>query len=75
MKIQLAPSRHCRDARVGGHRTTAMHDMSTPLPMHGVIEESEQFGVALAVTSDGYMHRTAHEIDRDLEHLDLNLTL
>ena len=27
-----APSRHCRDARVNDHTTTAMHGMSTPHP-------------------------------------------
>ena len=26
------PSQHCRDARVYGYTTTAMHDMSTPSP-------------------------------------------
>ena len=31
-KTRCAPSRHCRDARVYGHTTTAMHDMSTPPP-------------------------------------------
>ena len=30
VKTRRAPSRHCRDARVYGHTTTAMHDMSTP---------------------------------------------
>ena len=29
-KTRRAPSRHCRDARVYGHMTTAMHDVSTP---------------------------------------------
>ena len=32
MKTRRAPSRHCRDARVYGHTTTAMHDMTTPSP-------------------------------------------
>ena len=32
-KARRAPSRHCRDARVYGHTTTAMHDMSVP-PLH-----------------------------------------
>ena len=32
VKTRHTPSRHCRDARVYGHTTTAMHDMSTPLP-------------------------------------------
>ena len=27
-----APSRHCRDSRAYGHKTTPMHDMNTPLP-------------------------------------------
>ena len=27
-----SPTRHCRDARVYGHTTTAMHDISTPPP-------------------------------------------
>ena len=31
-KTRRVPSRHCRDARVYGHTTTAMHDMSTPPP-------------------------------------------
>ena len=30
VKARRAPSRHCRDARVYGHTTTVMHDMSTP---------------------------------------------
>ena len=30
VKTRRAPSRHCRDARVHGHTTTAMHGMSTP---------------------------------------------
>ena len=30
VKTRRAPSWHCRDARVYGHATTAMHDMSTP---------------------------------------------
>ena len=29
VKTRRAPSRHCRDARVNGHKTTAMHEMST----------------------------------------------
>ena len=32
-KKRRAPSRHCRDARVYGHMTTAMHDASTPSPV------------------------------------------
>ena len=32
MKTRRAPSRHRRDARVYGHATTAMHDLSTPPP-------------------------------------------
>ena len=33
VKSRRAPSRHCRDARVYGHMTTAMHDIEyTPLP-------------------------------------------
>ena len=31
-KTRRAPSRHCRDARVYGHTTTAMHGMRTPPP-------------------------------------------
>ena len=30
VKTRRAPSRHCRDARVYGHTTTAMPDMTTP---------------------------------------------
>ena len=30
VKTRRVPSRHCRDARVYGHTTTAMHDMGTP---------------------------------------------
>ena len=33
MKTRRAPSRHSRDARVYGHTTTAMHELSTP-PTH-----------------------------------------
>ena len=33
VKTRRAPSRHCRDARVYGHTTTAMHDMSTHTPL------------------------------------------
>ena len=32
MKTRRAPSRHSRDARVYGHKTTAMHKLSTPPP-------------------------------------------
>ena len=32
VKTRCAPSRHFRDARVYGHTTTFMHDMSTPHP-------------------------------------------
>ena len=32
MKTRCAPSRHCSDARVYGHTTTAMNNMSTPPP-------------------------------------------
>ena len=32
VKTRRAPSRHCRGARVYGHRTTAMHEMSTRPP-------------------------------------------
>ena len=32
VKTRHAPSRHCRDARVYGHTTTAMHDM-TPVAL------------------------------------------
>ena len=30
VKTRRAPSRHCRDARIYDHITTAMHDMNTP---------------------------------------------
>ena len=32
-KTRRAPSRHCGDARVCGHTTTATHGMSTPSPI------------------------------------------
>ena len=32
VKTRRAPPRHCRDARVYGHTTTVMYDMSTPTP-------------------------------------------
>ena len=32
VKTRRAPSRHCRDARVYGHTTTAMHDMNGSPP-------------------------------------------
>ena len=32
MKTRRAPSGHSRDARVYGHTTTAMHELSTPPP-------------------------------------------
>ena len=32
VKTRRAPSRHCRDARVYGHTTTAMHDNENPPP-------------------------------------------
>ena len=32
VKTRRAPSRHSRDARVYGHTTTAMHNLSTPPP-------------------------------------------
>ena len=41
MKTRRAPSRRCRDARVYGHTTTAMHDMSTAptLPPSSMVYE------------------------------------
>ena len=33
VKTRRAPSRHCRDARVYDHRTTAMHDIDYPPPV------------------------------------------
>ena len=33
-KTRRALSRHCRDAKLNGHLTAAMHDMSTPPPTH-----------------------------------------
>ena len=33
VKTRRTPSRHCRDARVYGHTTTAMHNISTPPPL------------------------------------------
>ena len=33
VKTRRAPSRHSRDARVYGHTTTAMHQLSTPPPL------------------------------------------
>ena len=33
VKTRRAPSRHSRDARVYGHTTTAMHELSTPPPL------------------------------------------
>jgi len=33
VKTRRAPSRRCRGARVYGHMTTAMYDMSTPQPL------------------------------------------
>ena len=46
-KTRRAPSRHCRDARVCGHTTTAMHGMSTP-------STPEQPGLLLHVADDVY---------------------
>ena len=34
VKTRRAPSRHCRDARVYGYTTTAMHDISAPPATH-----------------------------------------
>ena len=38
VKSRRDPSRHCRNAKVYGRKTTAMHNMSTPLPppCHGM---------------------------------------
>ena len=33
VKIRRAPPRHCRDARIYGHTTTAIHDESTRHPI------------------------------------------
>ena len=33
MKARRAPFQYCRNARVYGRKTTAMHEMSTPLPI------------------------------------------
>ena len=33
VKARHAPSRHCRDARVYGHRTTAMHEIEYISPI------------------------------------------
>ena len=35
VKTQSVPSRHCRDARVCGNTTTAMHGTCTPPPLYG----------------------------------------
>ena len=49
VKTRHAPSRHCRDARVYGHTTTAMHDVNTPpLPSPALAEDvtvASMFGV------------------------------
>ena len=42
VKSRSAPSRHCRDVRVYGHTTTAMHDMSTPPPLCCLKKTAEQ---------------------------------
>ena len=43
VETRRAPSRHCRDARVYGHTTTAVHELTTPpTPPHlGLDERSE----------------------------------
>ena len=42
VKTRRAPSRHCRDARVYGHTTTAMHDMRVhPPPLPSEVTTSE----------------------------------
>ena len=33
MNARRAPFQHCKDGRVYGHTTTAMHDMRTPSPL------------------------------------------
>ena len=40
VKTRHAPSPHCRNARVYGHTTTAMHDMSTPPPVMVLMVQS-----------------------------------
>ena len=38
VKTRRAPSRYSRDVRVYGHKTTAVHNLSTPPPPHARLE-------------------------------------
>ena len=44
VKTRRAPSRHCREARVYGHATTAMHELSRlPPPRHTAVQQQNQY--------------------------------
>ena len=52
-KTGCAPSRNCRDARVYDHKTTAMHDMSTPPQPPSAPLPSSPPGLAFIASDNG----------------------
>ena len=46
VKTRRAPSRHCRDARVYGHTTTAMHDNDYTPPPHAHRSQEARRGIS-----------------------------
>ena len=58
VKTRGVPSRHCRDARVYGHKTTAMHDIGYTPPLPLLIQQTVSVLALLAII--GFVCYTQH---------------
>ena len=56
-KTRRAPYRHCKDARVNGFKTTAMHEMSMPRPRPPPAALSTPAAWALSCVADAFFRR------------------
>ena len=59
VKTRRAPCRHSRDARVCGHTTTAMHNLSTPpTPAHRCLNSPGRYWCQSRVSRGGHQTRS-----------------
>ena len=56
VKTRRAPSRHGRDARVYGHKTTAMHKLSTPPPPQLIVRNRKHHHIFVGDTKTKYWY-------------------
>ena len=68
VKNRRAPSRHCRDARIYGHTTTAMHDMSNPPPLRARLSHLSSYRSSARINFSVQMPSTGKRSSRTFKY-------